>query len=111
MVTTSENLRRETNAPSTALRRPQVRGAWGELQLKRVVEIAGMLDHCDFYEQTSQTTLAGDAKIRPDMKVMLGDDKFVFVDSKVPLAAYLDAMETSTWPSSERPGCNSSAST
>lgn len=93
VVATSENLRRETSALSTALRRPQVRGAWGELQLKRVVEIAGMLDHCDFFEQASETT-AGDAKVRPDLKVMLGDDKFVFVDSKVPLAAYLDAMET-----------------
>ncbi|MFB9619891.1 DNA recombination protein RmuC [Brooklawnia cerclae] len=93
VVTTSENLRRETNALTTALRKPQVRGAWGELQLKRVVEISGMLDHCDFYEQASDQTTS-DARIRPDMKVMLGDDKFIYVDSKVPLSAFLDAMET-----------------
>ena len=92
VVAASENLRRETYALSTALRRPQVRGAWGELQLRRVVEVSGMLDHCDFYEQASDVTSA-DARIRPDLKVMLGGDKFVYVDSKVPLAAYLDAME------------------
>ncbi|MGI5952669.1 MAG: DNA recombination protein RmuC, partial [Brooklawnia sp.] len=91
--TTGETLRREANALSTALRRPQVRGAWGELQLKRVVEIAGMVEYCDFYQQASGTTSA-DKRIRPDMKVMLGEGKFVFVDAKVPLAAFLDAHET-----------------
>ena len=93
VVTTSEHLRRETQALSTALRKPQVRGAWGELQLKRVVEIAGMVEYCDFFQQASDQTSA-DAKIRPDMKVMLGDEKFCYVDSKVPLAAFLDAMES-----------------
>jgi len=92
VVNTSENLRRETSGLATALRKPQVRGAWGETQLRRVVEIAGMVDHVDFAEQ--QTTLtSADAIARPDMKVMLGDGKFCYVDSKVPLAAFLDAQD------------------
>ncbi|MDR1712204.1 MAG: DNA recombination protein RmuC [Propionibacteriaceae bacterium] len=90
---TGEQLRRETNALATALRKPQVRGAWGEMQLKRVAELAGMLEHCDFVEQESSRTSAGD-HIRPDMKVMLAGGKFVYVDSKVPLSAFLDAHET-----------------
>ncbi|WP_341730268.1 DNA recombination protein RmuC [Brooklawnia sp.] len=95
VMSTGESLRRETSALSTALRKPQVRGAWGELQLRRVVEIAGMLDHCDFIEQASGVTSA-DTRIRPDMKVMLGGDKFVYVDSKVPLSAFLDAQEATS---------------
>lgn len=92
VMLTSENLRRETSALSTALRKPQVRGAWGELQLKRVAEIAGMLEYCDFLQQaTTQTST--DATIRPDMKVLLGEGKYVYVDSKVPLSAFLDAQE------------------
>lgn len=93
VVTTSEHLRRETNALSTALRKPQVRGAWGEMQLKRVVELAGMVDHVHFFAQASDVT-SEDRRVRPDMKVMLGDEKFLYVDSKVPLAAFLDAQET-----------------
>ena len=84
---TGDELRRETNALSTALRKPQVRGAWGELQLKRVAEIAGMVEHCDFLLQETSTT-SDDRTIRPDMKVMLGDGKFVYVDSKVPLTSF-----------------------
>ena len=61
--------------------------------MRRVVEIAGMLDHCDFFEQASGHT-AADTRIRPDMQVMLGDGKFVYVDAKVPLSAFLDAQET-----------------
>ena len=87
---TGEQLRRETSSLVTALRKPQVRGAWGELQLRRVVELAGMLDHCDFVEQQTAQTSAG-STIRPDLKVMLGEGKFVYVDSKVPLSAFLDA--------------------
>jgi len=90
---TGEQLRRETNALVTALRKPQVRGAWGELQLKRVVEIAGMVEYCDFVQQETSHT-AGGTTIRPDMKVWLGDGKFVYVDSKMPLVAFLDAYET-----------------
>ncbi len=89
---TGEQMRRETTALVTALRKPQVRGTWGELQLRRVVELAGMLDHCDFIEQQTTQTSAG-STIRPDLKVMLGQDKFVYVDSKVPLSAFLDAHE------------------
>lgn len=90
---TGEQLRRETSALVTALRKPQVRGAWGELQLKRVAEVAGMLEHCDFVLQETSQTSAG-ATIRPDMKVTLAEGKFVYVDSKVPLSAFLDAHET-----------------
>jgi len=90
MAVANEGLRRETNALSTALRTPQVRGSWGETQLRRVAEIAGMVDHCDFVEQETATTSAGDV-VRPDMKVLLGDGRFCYVDSKAPLAAFLDA--------------------
>lgn len=90
---TGETLRGETAALVTALRKPQVRGAWGELQLKRVVEMAGMVEHCDFeLQQTTQTT-AG-STIRPDLKVMLSEDRYLYVDSKVPLSAFLEANET-----------------
>ena len=90
---TGEQLRRETNALSTALRKPQVRGAWGELQLKRVAELAGMLEYCDFTQQSTSTT-SEDRVIRPDLKVTLAQGKFVYVDAKVPLSAFLDAQET-----------------
>lgn len=87
---TGDTLRRETAALVTALRKPQVRGAWGELQLKRVVELAGMVEHCDFVQQQTTQTTSG-ATIRPDLKVMLTDGRFIYVDSKVPLSAFLDA--------------------
>ncbi len=90
---TGENLRRETSALVTALRKPQVRGAWGELQLKRVVELAGLREHCDFVLQETTQTTAG-ATIRPDLKVTLTEGRFIYVDSKVPLSAFLDAHET-----------------
>lgn len=90
---TGEHLRRETHALSTALRKPQVRGHWGEVQLKRVAEYAGMVDRCDFETQTTTQTTA-DRTIRPDMRVNLADGKYVFVDAKVPLSAFLDAHET-----------------
>lgn len=88
--TTGENLRHETQMLSTALRKPQVRGAWGEVQLRRIAEYAGMVDRCDFETQT--TTDTSDARIRPDMRVNLTDGRHVFVDSKVPLSAFLDAL-------------------
>lgn len=90
---TGEHLRRETHALVTALRKPQVRGNWGELQLKNVAELAHMTQHCDFDLQHSTTTTAG-AGIRPDMRVNLSDGKCLFVDSKVPLIGFLDAHDT-----------------
>jgi DNA recombination protein RmuC len=89
---TGETLRRETGALVTALRKPQIRGAWGETQLKRVAEIAGMVERCDFDLQ--QTAKADDKTVRPDMRVNLAEGKHIFVDAKVPLSAFLDAAET-----------------
>ena len=89
---TGETLRRETGALVTALRKPQVRGAWGETQLKRVAEIAGMLDRCDFDLQHS--TRDEDRLLRPDMRVNLAEGKHLFVDAKAPLTAFLEAAET-----------------
>jgi DNA recombination protein RmuC len=88
---TSEQLRMQTTALVTALRAPQTRGRWGEMQLRRVVEIAGMVEHCDFDEQTTAETL--DGRLRPDMVVRLAGGKNVVVDAKVSLAAYLEAAE------------------
>jgi DNA recombination protein RmuC len=87
----SEQLRAQTQALVTALRRPEARGRWGELQLRRVVELAGMSARCDFDEQVATAT--PDGLLRPDMVVHLAGGKNVVVDSKVSLAAYLEAAE------------------
>ncbi len=88
----SEQLRAQTQALVTALRRPEARGRWGELQLRRVVELAGMSARCDFDEQVAVTT--PDGTLRPDMVVRLAGGKNIVVDSKVSLAAYLEAAES-----------------
>lgn len=90
VAASGEGIRRETAGLANALRAPQVRGAWGEQSLRRIVEISGMLPRCDFDDQTTYTDAAGDRQ-RPDMRVNLPDDRVVFVDSKAPLAAILDA--------------------
>lgn len=91
MRSSSERLTTETRQLVTALRAPQVRGRWGELQLRRVVEAAGMLQHVDFTEQAHHAT--DDGALRPDMLVHLPGDKQVIVDAKVAFAGYLEAME------------------
>jgi DNA recombination protein RmuC len=89
----SEQLRLQTQALVTALRRPEARGRWGEMQLRRVVELAGMSARCDFDEQV--TVQGADGTFRPDMVIRLAGGKNIVVDSKVSLAAYLEAAESS----------------
>jgi DNA recombination protein RmuC len=86
-----EKLRSETGSLVTALRAPHVRGSWGEVQLKRVVELAGMVDFCDFRTQESERDDEG-RLLRPDMVVKLPGGKSIVVDSKVPIDAYLDSI-------------------
>ncbi|MEW6110006.1 MAG: DNA recombination protein RmuC [Nitrospirota bacterium] len=94
LASTHQQLQKETSSLVSALRKPQVRGRWGEMQLRRVAELSGMSMHCDFTEQQSLDTEKG--RIRPDMIVHLPLDRKIVVDSKVSLDAYLDAVAAQT---------------
>jgi DNA recombination protein RmuC len=93
MRTANEELRAETGRLVGALRTPQTRGRWGEMQLRRVVEAAGALEHCHFDEQVTAASGTADGRHRPDVVVDLADGKQLAVDSKVPLLHWLAAME------------------
>jgi DNA recombination protein RmuC len=89
LATSEEQLRKTTEGLSRSLRSPNVRGRWGEMQLRRIVELAGMLEHCDFEEQGA----GDDSRLKPDMTVRLPGNSRIVVDAKVPIDAYLRAAE------------------
>ena len=94
LIISQNSLKTETSRLVSALKTPNTRGRWGEIQLRRVVELSGMVEHCDFQEQIS--TGNSKTKIRPDMVIYYPGNKQVIVDSKVPLTAYLKSLEASS---------------
>lgn len=92
MAEAEKELRKETANLVSALRKPDVRGMWGEMQLKRVVEIAGMLNYCDFYEQ--QVVKSEETIYRPDLVVRLPGDRSIIIDAKTPFEAFIEANHT-----------------
>lgn len=94
-----DRLRFETGKLADALRRPEIRGRWGEIQLRNVVEMAGMLEHCDFVEQCSTGTENG--QLRPDLVVRLPGGRSIVVDAKTPINAYMDSLAATSEPERE----------
>ena len=95
LIQTQKDLRQETSVLSKALHTPSARGKWGEVQLRRVVELAGMIKHCDFTEQKTFDQ-SHDKRLRPDMVVHLPGSRQIILDAKVPLTSYLGALETTS---------------
>ncbi len=94
LAKSQQDLHKETGKLVSALRLPHVRGRWGEMTLRRVVEIAGMQNHCDFFEQPVSSSEGG--AMRPDMVVRLPGNRTIVIDAKVPITAYLDSLEADT---------------
>ena len=95
LVQNNNSLTEETRNLANALKRPEVRGSWGEMQLRRVVELAGMSEYCDYEEQVSVTSDDG-RRDRPDMIVRMPNERTIVIDSKTPMDAYLTAIESDT---------------